>query len=314
MSGGDTSHGSPTTGAVRAADRLAAALDEVLGDAYRSEPGRRVALHEDGLVIRSHDLLERCPRRAARPADDYEDRVMTTRRRVGLLVLRRLWASTPPRTTPQWSPDPADLVPTVKAVFDDADVWPPRLWTWMRSLDPAGRAALAAGAVTWCDGVVRLVGAATDITWTDPSLPVRRDVPGRKVGLAATLDATRRSADGERLLVVTGAVSSTAQRVLAGHAALVRTNVARRDPVVRVTLASPPTGRLDHVVVDDDLLDLAVDRVVEHAALRARPDGAPVRPSRSCAHCHLLDDCDAGLEQLGRTGVLGSDEPVPSRR
>jgi len=288
----------PPTGAARAAGRLSVALDAVLGDAHRRAPGQRVDLYEDGLVIRSHDLLEPCPRRAARPADDYEDRVSTTRRRVGLLVLRRLWSAAPPGGA-SWRPDPAALVPVVRAVFDDGEVWPPRLWAWMRSLDPAGRAALAAGAVTWCDGVVRLMGAARDVTWTDPSLPVRRDVPGRRIGLSATLDATRRASDGERLLVVTGAVSSTARRVLAGHAALVRTNVGRRDPVARVTLASPPTGRLDQVVVDDALLDLAVDRVVEHAALRVRPDAASTRPSQSCAHCHLLDECDAGRERLG---------------
>ncbi len=297
-----------SSAATRVAARLEAGLDEVLGDAHRrgpGGPGRSADLRRDRLVIRSHDLLEPCPRRASRPADDYEDRVVTTRRRVGLLVLRRLWGEAPPVPPRGWRVDPGALGPTVRAVFDTPDVWPLQLWEWTRSLDQAGRAALAAGVVTWCDGVIRLVGTARDVSWCDPSLPIRRDVPGRAVGLAATLDATRRTMEGERLLVVTGAASPTARRVLAGQAVLVRTAVARRDRVARVTLAMPPSGQLEHHVVDDALLDLAVDRVVEHAALRVRPDDAPPRPSRSCVHCHLLDECDAGSEHLGcRPGVV----------
>lgn len=292
--------------ATRVAQRLETAFDAVLGAAYRRSPGQRVDVHEDGLVIRSHDLLERCPRRAASPADDYEDRVMTTQRRVGLLVLRRLWAtSSGPHTGGRAGAE--SLVPTVRAVFDDPEVWPTRLWSWVRSLDPAGRAAVAAGAVTWCDGVLRTVGSARDISWVDPSSSVRRDVPGRAVALVATLDATRRAADGERLLVVTNVASPVARRVLAGHAALVRTAVSRRDPVARVTLAVPPTGQLHQIPVDDALLELAVDRVVELAALRSRPGDAPPRPSRACAHCHLLDVCDDGRQHLG-TGTATSPD------
>lgn len=278
----------------RIAGRLREGLDAVLGDRYRPDGSTKVDLYRDGLVVRSHDLTERCPRRAGRPPDDYQERVLTARRRVGLLVLRQLWSSGPTAS----AVEPAHLPAAVRAVFARPDDWPPRLWSWASSLEPAGRAALAAAVLTWCDGVMRVAGTSPDITWCDPALPVRRDVPGRAVGLAATVDATRRADDGERVLVVAGAASALERRVLAGHAALVRSAEGRRDRVTRVTVASPATGRRDHVVVDDALVELAVDRVVEHVAFRVAPDRAPTRPSAACSHCHLLDDCSDGRAHL----------------
>lgn len=288
----------------RTAERLSGGLDAVLGDAYRKPPGASVNPYRDGLVIGSYDIAERCGRRAARPADDYEERVLTARRRVGLLLLRDLWDSAPADRTRPWRADPADLVLAAKRVFSYGDRWPDRLWGWSQSLEPAGRAALVAASITWADGAVRSVGSARDITWSDPRSSLRRDVPGRSVRLAAAVDATRRVGDDDRLLIVSPVLDPSARRLMAAHAALVGSFEQRRHPVARVSVASTNSGDIEHFVVDSELVDLAVDRVVEHAALRLRPDDAAPRPSSACRHCHVLDSCEEGRIHLGLPGPL----------
>jgi hypothetical protein len=274
--------------AAAARARLLESLDQVLGDLLRAEPGRRVPRSER-LRVSEFDLGERCPRRGARPADDFVESATTARRRVGLLALRRLGDDACEET---------DLPAAVAAVLDSGEGLAPGLADWVADLDRAGKAAVGAAAVTWAASLCRTVGATRrPIRWSDPG-PWTWDVPGRIVSLSAKVDATATAeVRGDVLLWSTGATDPLAQRALAAHLALVRALSTNRAPL-RVTIAVPATGTMRRVPVDPDLLDLGVDRVVEHVALRARPDAAPARPGRACRNCHLLDTCPQGTDHL----------------
>ncbi len=274
--------------------RLADSLAHVLGDRFVPEPGTKPDYYGDGIVVSGFGLLERCPRRAVFPPDDYVDSVATARRRVGLLALRRLGDD---------ASDAGDVATAVDEVLADAADWPVQLRRWVDELDRAGRAALAAATITWCTSVLRLVGRDPRIRWADPSRSTRWNVPDRLVQLTATHEAQMGGVvQGERVLVVADGVGGPADRIRAGYVALVRAVGTQHAPV-RVTLAAPSRGELTQVAVDADLLDLAVDRVTEHVAHRADPDRSPVVPGRWCVHCHLLQDCAEGLARVGAASV-----------
>lgn len=284
------------TVAATATRRLRDSIDAVLGDRLVIEPGTKPDYFNDGVSIDGFSLLERCPRRAAHPADDYLDSVANARRRVGLLVMRRLSAS--PDTT---------VADAVAAVMDDAEYWPTRLRQWVDALDPAGRAAVASAVTTWCHGALRLVGRDPRIRWADPAMPPKWNVPERVVQLRGSVDASMGTPGrGEKLLVLGDGLPGGGDRLRAGYAALLRAVASRAAPV-RVTVASPATGVRQPFAVGVELLELATDRVVELVSHRATPETAPPVPGRGCVHCHLLDLCEEGTARVGEVTSQGGD-------
>jgi hypothetical protein len=148
--------------AERARVRLVGALDGVLGERLVIEPGTKPDYYADGVAVSGFDLLERCPRRAAQPADDYQDSVANARRRVGLLTLRRLDDD---------ASDAPDVAAAVAEVMSDPTGWPGPLREWVDGLDRAGRAAVAAGVITWCISLRRVLRTDRRIGWSDPVGP-----------------------------------------------------------------------------------------------------------------------------------------------
>lgn len=276
-------------------ERLVASLDEALGDLLRPTAERR-DVYADGVVVTAFGLLERCPRRAAVPAQDYRDSVATARRRVGLLVLRQLWAE-----GIEGGVDDR-VAATTAAVLADPDDWPTRLRAWVDDLDPAARAALVAGVITWCRGVLGIVGRSGDVAWADPTSTSKWDVPRRLVRLVAPVDAVTRRPRSERLLMVVDAAGPSGDRLRAGFAALAH-GIGRGLLPVGVTVAVPSQGLLRRHRVTAELVDLALDRVVEHVALCARRADAPARPGPGCRHCHLLELCPEGSGTVRATAL-----------
>lgn len=274
--------------------RLVASLDSLLGDRLVHEEGTKPNYFTDGVVVDAFSVVERCGRRVAHPADDFVESVATSRRRVGLFVLRHL-ADQPHR---DGAPPAEGLPRAVDTVLREQLDWPDGLRGWVGDLDRAGRAALAGAVTTWCDGALRLVGRDPRIRWADPSRAPAWNVPGRLVQVRGSIDAIIGTVvRGEKLLTLSDAAPGPADRFRAGHHALVRALGVQHAPV-RVTTGSSSTGARVVTPVDDALLDLAVDRVVEVVQHRAAPDDAPPWPGPGCAHCHLLDGCAEGLEHL----------------
>lgn len=287
--------------AAHARRRLSGALDAVLGDRLRAGP----STSKDDLVrVDGYALVERCARRVAQPADDYVDTAGNARRRLGLAALRRLHeAGAEPSV-------PAALTRCLDDVVAGVEDWSPGLGGWFEGLDAAGRAAVEAAAFTWAADVARLVGhpqlareratAGDRLRFVDPFRPSAWNVPGRAVQLRGAVDAvlgTPRSAAGERLLVVSDALPGPADRLRAGHTGVVHALGSGCAPA-SVSIGSPAAGRKVRHEVDENLVDLVVDRIAEVVSHRADPSSAPPTPGRWCSHCHLLDVCAEGSAHL----------------
>ena len=286
-----------------ATTRLVDTLGAVLGDRLVPRSGERPDYFRDGVSLDAHAVLERCPRRAAHPPDDYQDQVATVRRRIGLMVLRRLGTDAS-AGDPQWhARSPESVADATAHVMSAREDWPTGLRRWVDELDRGGLAAVHAAVVTWSHGAWRAVGGRRDgIVWSDPAQPSKWNVPGRLVQLRGSVDATSGSVvRGEKLLVLRDALPGPADRLRAGYLGLWR-SVGTGCAPVRVTIASPATGQREQLPVTSELLDLAVDRVVEVVGHRADPDRAPAVVGRGCRHCHLLDVCDEGGAHVGRVG------------
>ena len=298
--------------AEQATARLVEATDAVLGDRLVLEPGTKPNYFDDGVSVDAFSITERCPRRLARPAEDYVDSVATARRRIGLLAMRRLTTDVDParsdgplrldtRSRSSLESPARSVAVAVDEVMSSPDGWPNKLREWIEGLDRAGQAAVAAAVTTWCDGALRLVGRHAGVVWADPTRTPSWNLPGRIVQLRGSVDATIGGVvSGEKLLLLGDAMPGPADRLRAGFAALLRAVGTRHAPV-RVTLGSAATGTMQQFAVGPDLLDLASDRVAEIVGHRADPDAAPPMPSRGCSHCHLLDLCDEGLDHLTST-------------
>jgi hypothetical protein len=284
--------------AAYARQRAEDAADAVLGDRLRASG--------DGPVrfVSVHSLLQRCPLRAANPADDYEDTVGNARRRVGLAGLRHaesMWASG------SISADPTpDLAAAVAEAMRDRAEWSHSLREWVETLSLPGRAAVHAAATTWAVDAARLVGTDQPRPadrprpkWCDPFRQPAWRIPGRRIRVGATVDAVMGtpSSGSERLLVITDATPGPGDTIRAGHVALVRSLTSGRAPE-RVSLGSPATGEIRRFGVDRALLELAVDRLSEFLQLLENPADQPAVPGRWCHHCHLLDLCQAGAAHL----------------
>lgn len=274
----------------RARERLVEALESGLGNRLRT--GGEDA--PERVRIDAHSLLERCPRRLANPAEDYEDRTATVRRRLGLLALRRAAETS---GAPGARRDPL-LSESVADVMADRAGWSAGLRAWFETLEPAGRVAVEAAAHTWAADAARLVGGATRVRWSDPFLSARWNVPGRAVQLAGATDAVVGTPrEGERLLVITDALPGPGERLRAGHVAVVHALGSGRTPVY-VSIGSPASGRKEKVAVDEGLVDLVVDRIAEVAGHLAERETAPTVPGRWCSHCHWRDVCADGAAFL----------------
>jgi hypothetical protein len=176
---------------------------------------------------------------------------------------------------------------------------------WWRGLGRAGRAAVVAGTTSWCVALVHLLGGHPAIGWADPDRQPRRDLLDGAVSLRASLDARSGSPRrGERLLVVSDAVVPAEARLRAAHLALVQCLGDRAAAPVRVSVASPATGSVHRVPVDDDLLALGADRAAEFVAHLRLGERAPTLAGPGCATCHLLDTCPDGA---ARTAAAAAD-------
>lgn len=270
--------------------RVGAGICDVLGDRYVVVPGeKRPNVYDSGLVVRRHDLIERCPRRAAQPPDgDFAWSTRTARRQIGLAALRLL----------QDDSSPVDnLVAAVHEALSDRSALGQNLAGWLDGQGRAGLAALTAAASGWAAGVQRMVPPDPRVRWADPTAAENWDHPERLVRVSAARDASiGGAASGEVLLLVADSDADHADRLRAAHLALVRSLLSRRAPA-RITLAAPSRGVKTRIEVDRPLLDLAADRLVEHIGLLADPERAATRPGRWCAHCHLYDVCEARYEE-----------------
>ncbi|MGB6059057.1 MAG: hypothetical protein WBF71_12435 [Microthrixaceae bacterium] len=267
-----------------AGERLVTGLGQVLDQGFVRVEGQRVDVFVDGIVVSSFNLFDR-------PTDDgtdddpsvaapYAESAFNARRRIGLIVMRRL-ADHPQMSRSHLGGAPGGVngrgpelggavSETLKSVMDSSEGWPLNLRDWVEGLEPAGRAAVMAAASAWCEGALRLVGADSRVTWTDPQYPNAWLVPGRLVRLQANVDATTGTpASGERLFVVSEALPSPTDRIRAGFVALVRA-VGTRSAPERVTIGAPSRGSMERFDVTGDLLDLTVDQVIETVALAAR--------------------------------------------
>lgn len=300
MSGSPDDIGRRRDLAESAAAWVADELDAVLGDDL-SRPTNRRPDWDEWLRVSAFSLSERCMRRAANPADDYMDTTRTARRRIGLIALRRLRSGSS-----------SDLLDAVRDALDDSTDWPRGLWEWTRQLDPAGRASVAAAAATWAGSLLRLLGRDDRVQWADPAQQPQAQVDRRLIRLVAPLDATSGPPSRTRLLVVADGDGSAADRLRAGHLALVRTLQQRLAPV-RVSTASPSRGTVERHQVDEELLRLATSHVAAHVAVVARRELAPARPGPGCRHCHLLEVCAEGTAYVGPEdpAALDPDRPDP---
>ncbi len=243
-----------------ARQRLIAGLDQVLGETFRPVKGQKPDVFTDGIVISSFSLFYR-PDEDDSPPTPFMESTFTSRRRIGLMVLRNL------ETPSVWVGE--SLASCVTAVMDSPEGWPIGLRDWVESLEPAGRAAVVAATITWCEGALRLVGTDPRIVWTDPQYPTAWMAPGRLVRLSANIDAVIGTpVSGEKLLVMSDAAPRSTDRIRAGFAALVRA-VGIGSAPERVTIGAPSRGTTERLGVTADLLELAVDQVIQSVALAA---------------------------------------------
>lgn len=250
--------------AARARDRLTAGLDQVLGEQFRRPDGQKVDFYEDGIVISSFTLFDR-PDEDTSPRAPFADSAFNARRRVGLMALRRLNEIAPP----VHSGVGPTLSEAISAVMKSPDGWPVGLRDWVEGLDRSGQATVVAATMTWCEGALRLVGLGSKVLWSDPQFPTAATVPGRVVRLAANVDASIGTpATGEKLFVISEGLPSPTDRIRCGYVALVRALVANCAPE-RVTTGSPSRGLTTRVTITEEILELAVDHVVQAVAMTA---------------------------------------------
>ena len=261
---------------------LTESLEFALGDRLRRE-GSRPADGQRWIVITAYDLGAPCPARWAHPptVSDYVDSAANSARRLGRLALR------------SWRPG-RSLTVAVNGVLADTDDWPDDLRSWFETLDRAGRATVAAAAVSWAAGALGAVRGRGDLSWSRSNQPY--DVPGRAVRLSGSWDALAGSRRRPAALLVMSNAAPVSGRddLAAGFQALVCGLGPKMVPE-RVRIGSAAAGTARPVTITEALLDAAVDRIVELVAFRADPDGAPARPGRWCARCHLLEDCEEGM-------------------
>lgn len=274
--------------AERVLRRVLSGLDDVLGDRFARAPGTKPGdVYDHGLVVGPRDILVRCPRSAAAPqGGDFRWTAATARRQIGLRALTLLGDDAAAVSSP------SDAVHLAVANREGLSV---RLAEWLDTLGSAGLSTVVAAAVTWTDGVERMISDAGAVRWAGATAGAKWDHPGHLLRVTASHDASFGGpVSGEALLLVADQDVDTGDRARAAHLALVWSLLSGRAPR-RVTLAAPSRGTLSRVPVDEELLMLAADRLIDHVALRCEPAVSPARPGRECRYCRLLDSCEEGL-------------------
>jgi len=228
-----------------------------------------------------HLAAEPCAARAYVVHDDFEESASTAARAIALTALAG-------RST-------GDDLPTdrVNAVLEVPEDLRPSLAEWLRGLDRAGTAAVAAAATAWLVDAVALGHRRGDEpAWQDPRTVAFKPKPWG-VSLAASCDAVRASPAGINLLVVRRRASATDAR-LARRVALVWALVTGQVPA-SVVLGHRDSLQRDRHPVDDPMMEVALQDAVLDIGWAIAPSGAPVVPNSGCRHCPLLDSCEDGM-------------------
>lgn len=273
--------------ASRARARLGAALHDLFGDGLRAT-GQRARAGGGRIDLSGHDVLEPCPARGSVPVDDFAITTRTVAAAVGRLALRERAGGEPPG---------AAVARVLGSLADlDPDAFYP---DWYHGLDRAGQAAVRAAATTWAVGALRAVGGR-DLVWV-----LRRpavDLEGSRIRLRGTQDACDRRVRPDVLVVMTGRpLTDDGLPMLAGFTALVD-GLLRGEVVHRVRMGSAAEAATVAFRVDSDLVDTAIDRVVELVGHRLRPDDAPTVLGPWCRHCPQLEACADGSTSAWRAG------------
>lgn len=255
--------------------RLASGVEAVLGDRFVQPTGQKADVYADGIVVSGFTLFDRFDGEGAE-REPFVNSTFNARRRVGLMALRRLADSSESvGSMAGYSGSRADagvagrLQLAIDTVMDDPEGWPIGLRDWVESLDRSGQTAIVSATITWCAAALRLVGTDPRIVWNNPQYPNGWTVPGRLVRLTANVDASIGTPGrGEKLFVISDAEPSPLDRVRAGYVALVRAVGIGCAPE-RVTAGAPSRGSMTRFDVTEDLLDLAVDQVIQAVALAA---------------------------------------------
>lgn len=258
--------------------RLTERLDAVLRDRLRRTESRP----KDGagwVDISGHDLSTPCPSRWSVPFDDFVVSVPTAAGALARLALRDRLDAEPVGAAVQ-------RVASGLGELDRTAAW---FAEWYdQELDRAGRAALRSAATTWAFGALAAVDGRP-LQWATSRS--NYDVPGRTVRLRPTWDATTSGARPEVLVIMSARSSADPElERLAGFNALAD-GLHRKQVPLRVRIASAATASNVAFPVTADLLDAAIDRIVELVGWRVDRDGAPTAPGRWCRDCHLLDAC-----------------------
>jgi hypothetical protein len=195
----------------------------------------------------------------------------------------------------------ADVAAAVAGSLAEAIDQQRSIGAWLSTLDPAGRAAVSMAAATWCArawvavpwthlGTVRF---GFDAVWHRPlgfgSAVVVRGRPDARVML-------RQGRTTERVLLNLAMFDPA----VVGLDALMEAFDTRRAPL-RAVVVHAPSGRVDAVDVDVDLLRRAVDDVVAAVeAMVPAASGQPAAevPGQRCWSCDRRDECATGTSWM----------------
>lgn len=275
--GGDRTAADRTGLAEAAGARLVERLDALVGEQLRRD-GKRTRDGSGWVDVGAHDLAAVCPSRWSVPFDDFVATATTVAGAIGRTVLRERRDAEPVGAA----------VARVLAAADDLDRDAAWFLDFYEGLDRAGAAAVRAAATTWAVGALGAVRGRA-LVWAPRRQPV--DVPGRAIRLKANWDASDRVAKPDVLLVMSGRSPTDPElEVVAGFNALVD-GLLRHQVPERVRVGSAATASTRAFPVTAELLEVAIERIVELVGWRVDPDSAPLVPGRWCADCHLLDVC-----------------------
>jgi hypothetical protein len=265
--------------------RLAAGTERVLGERLVAE-GRRPADGSGWLDVTDHALTGRCPARFAHPEPSVFSEFTTTMatRNLGRFVLQRWDGSRP-------------VGEVTDELLDCADDLPQWLTNGLEPLDRSARAAMAASVTAWALDAVAAVRSRPDLVWDGRNQKVNLDPYA--VTLSARWDARLGDVRSPTtLLVHSGRVADrNGDEVQAGFVALVACFRGRAVPE-RVRFSTAGTGQTRAVSITADVLDRAIDRVLELLGHAVAPESAEYVAGRWCSWCHLAADCAAGQRFL----------------
>ncbi len=250
-------------------------------------PGHKPAWDEF-LVLGTFQVREaaRCTASLAAAEEEYVERTMFARRRVGLAIVDAIRQDD--------AEDPVSAYDAVKGDLDTSG----KLTRWVAAQGEGGDSALAAAGIAYAAGLINWLHP-TPLANTRAAPFIGWEMKSRIIKLTAQSDALsgRRSPAMTRLLVVVSG-EGDAERVELelGHAALTWTLMTGAVPAW-ITWLHLPSGRSDRVVVTDEVLEGALSRAATalHGLAAARY-GPPTEetPGGWCRRCKRLDQCPTG--------------------